>query len=157
MASRLESGEKLKTFRAFFEAPTDPRLTKKSFAALAYADSQEETFETLSDLLDHYYLDKAERDRVQQQAGELIRKVDNELEKNRKKLAKQEAELAATENAEEFRQKANYSLPSSIKSQMIKTRSPWTTTIPTSLLPLLLDKALTPVKMLNATSSVTRS
>ena len=96
LASRLESGEKLKTFRAFFEAPTDPRLTKKSFAALAFADSQEETFETLSDLLDHYYLDKAERDRVQQQAGELIRKVDNDLEKNRKKLAKQEAELAAT-------------------------------------------------------------
>lgn len=105
LAGRLESGEKLKTFRAFFEAPTDPRLTKKSFAALAFADSQEETFETLSDLLDHYYLDKAERDRVQQQAGELIRKVDNDLEKNRKKLAKQEAELAATENAEEFRQK----------------------------------------------------
>jgi len=105
LASRLETGEKLKTFRAFFEAPTDPRLTKKSFAGLAFADSQEETFETLSDLLDHYYLDKAERDRVQQQAGELIRKVDNDLEKNRKKLAKQEAELAATENAEEFRQK----------------------------------------------------
>lgn len=105
LASRLETGEKLKTFRAFFEAPTDPRLTKKSFSALAFADSQEETFETLSDLLDHYYLDKAERDRVQQQAGELIRKVDNDLEKNRKKLAKQEAELAATENAEEFRQK----------------------------------------------------
>lgn len=105
LASRLETGEKLKTFRAFFEAPTDPRLTKKSFATLAFADSQEETFETLSDLLDHYYLDKAERDRVQQQAGELIRKVDNDLEKNRKKLAKQEAELAATENAEEFRQK----------------------------------------------------
>ena len=105
LASRLETGEKLKTFRAFFEAPTDPHLTKKSFAALAFADSQEEIFETLSDLLDHYYLDKAERDRVQQQAGELIRKVDNDLEKNRKKLAKQEAELAATENAEEFRQK----------------------------------------------------
>ena len=105
LASRLETGEKLKTFRAFFEDPTDPRLTKKSFAALAFADSQEESFETLSDLLDHYYLDKAERDRVQQQAGELIRKVDNDLEKNRKKLAKQEAELVATENAEEFRQK----------------------------------------------------
>jgi len=79
LASRLESGEKLKTFRAFFEDPTDPRLTKKSFAALAFADSQEESFETLSDLLDHYYLDKAERDRVQQQAGELIRKADNSV------------------------------------------------------------------------------
>ena len=42
---------------------------------------------------------------MQQQASELIRKVENDLEKNRKKLAKQEAELAATDNAEEFRQK----------------------------------------------------
>lgn len=31
--------------------------------------------------------------------------MQNELEKNRKKLGKQEVELAATENAEEFRQK----------------------------------------------------
>ena len=39
---------------------------------------------TLSDLLDDYYRDKVERDRVQQQASELIRKVENDLEKNRK-------------------------------------------------------------------------
>ncbi|MFS9224789.1 NFACT RNA binding domain-containing protein [Streptococcus parasanguinis] len=105
LAKRLETDEKLKTFRAFFEAPSDPHLTTKSFSAIPFADATSQTFETLSDLLDDYYRDKAERDRVQQQASELIRKVENDLEKNRKKLAKQEAELAATDNAEEFRQK----------------------------------------------------
>ena len=105
LAKRLETDEKLKTFRTFFEAPTEPRLTTKSFSAIPFEDVTHQTFDTLSDLLDDYYRDKAERDRVQQQASELIRKVENDLEKNRKKLAKQEAELAATDNAEEFRQK----------------------------------------------------
>ena len=105
LAKRLETDEKLKTFRAFFQASTEPRLTTKSFSAIPFEDATSQTFETLSDLLDDYYRDKAERDRVQQQASELIRKVENDLEKNRKKLAKQEAELAATDNAEEFRQK----------------------------------------------------
>lgn len=105
LAKRLETDEKLKTFRTFFVAPTEPHLTTKSFSAIPFEDATHQTFETLSDLLDDYYRDKAERDRVQQQASELIRKVENDLEKNRKKLAKQEAELAATDNAEEFRQK----------------------------------------------------
>ena len=105
LAKRLETDEKLKTFRTFFKTPSEPRLTTKSFSAIPFADATSQTFETLSDLLDDYYRDKAERDRVQQQASELIRKVENDLEKNRKKLAKQEAELAATDNAEEFRQK----------------------------------------------------
>lgn len=61
----------------------------------------------MSELLDYYYLDKAARDRVAQQASDLIHRVQNELE-NKKKLVKQEKELAATENAEEFRQKVNF-------------------------------------------------
>ena len=96
--------DKLKTFRAFFASPTQPSLTEKSFSALLFSDSKTQ-MSTLSELLDTFYKDKAERDRVNQQASELIRKVENELEKNRKKLGKQEEELLATENAEEFRQK----------------------------------------------------
>lgn len=56
-------------------------------------------------MLDHFYQDKAERDRINQQASDLIHRVQNELDKNRNKLSKQEAELLATENAELFRQK----------------------------------------------------
>ena len=96
--------DRLKTFRAFFASPTQPSLTEKSFSALLFSDSKTQ-MSTLSELLDTFYKDKAERDRVNQQASELIRRVENELEKNRKKLGKQEEELLATENAEEFRQK----------------------------------------------------
>ena len=98
------TADKLKTFRAFFASPTQPSLTEKSFSALLFSDSKTQ-MSTLSELLDTFYKDKAERDRVNQQASELIHRVENELEKNRKKLGKQEEELLATENAEEFRQK----------------------------------------------------
>ena len=103
LSGRL-TADKLKTFRSFFTSPTQPSLTEKSFSALLFSDSKT-PMSTLSELLDTFYKDKAERDRVNQQASELIRRVENELEKNRKKLGKQEEELLATENAEEFRQK----------------------------------------------------
>ena len=103
LSGRL-TADKLKTFRAFFASPTQPSLTEKSFSALLFSDSKTQ-MSTLSELLDTFYKDKAEHDRVNQQASELIRRVENELEKNRKKLGKQEEELLATENAEEFRQK----------------------------------------------------
>ena len=103
LSGRL-TADKLKTFRAFFASPTQPSLTEKSFSAQLFSDSKTQ-ISTLSELLDTFYKDKAERDRVNQQASELIRRVENELEKNLKKLGKQEEELLATENAEEFRQK----------------------------------------------------
>ncbi|MCP1639075.1 putative ribosome quality control (RQC) complex YloA/Tae2 family protein [Streptococcus gallinaceus] len=102
--SQLLVTDKLKNFRQFFTAPCQPSLTEKSYAALPFSDSHQ-SFDNLSQLLDTYYADKAERDRVAQQANELIKRVASELEKNRKKLVKQEEELTATENAEEFRQK----------------------------------------------------
>lgn len=107
-ANELESilvSEKLSTFRNFFGQETKSYLTETSFSPIPFENSLEESFASLSDLLDTYYKDKAERDRVKQQASELIRRVENELQKNRHKLKKQEKELLATDNAEEFRQK----------------------------------------------------
>jgi predicted ribosome quality control (RQC) complex YloA/Tae2 family protein len=63
------------------------------------------SFDSLSEMLDIYYADKAERDRVKQVAASVIKKIQNELKKNRDKLKKQERELLATDNAEIFRQK----------------------------------------------------
>ena len=97
--------DKLATFRNFFGQETKPCLTDKSFSCVPFSSKTTEYFDNLSQLLDVYYKDKAERDRVKQQASELIRRVENELQKNRQKLKKQEKELQATENAEEFRQK----------------------------------------------------
>lgn len=107
-ANELESilvSEKLSTFRNFFNQETKPCLTETSFSPVPFANQVGEPFTSLSDLLDTYYKDKAERDHVKQQASELIRRVENELQKNRHKLKKQEKELLATDNAEEFRQK----------------------------------------------------
>ena len=107
-ANELESilvSDKLSTFRNFFNQETKPCLTETSFSPVPFANQVGEPFTSLSDLLDTYYKDKAERDRVKQQASELIRRVENELQKNRHKLKKQEKELLATDNAEEFRQK----------------------------------------------------
>ncbi|HGP9532162.1 TPA: Rqc2 family fibronectin-binding protein PavA [Streptococcus pneumoniae] len=102
---RILVSEKLSAFRNFFNQETKPCLTETSFSPVPFANQAGETFANLSDLLDTYYKDKAERDRVKQQASELIRRVENELQKNRHKLKKQEKELLATDNAEEFRQK----------------------------------------------------
>ncbi len=102
---RILVSEKLSTFRNFFNQETKPCLTETSFSPVPFANQVGEPFTSLSDLLDTYYKDKAERDRVKQQASELIRRVENELHKNRHKLKKQEKELLATDNAEEFRQK----------------------------------------------------
>lgn len=107
-ANELESiliSDKLSTFRNFFNQETKPCLTETSFSPVPFTNQVREPFASLSDLLDTYYKDKAERDRVKQQASELIRRVENELQKNQHKLKKQEKELLATDNAEEFRQK----------------------------------------------------
>ena len=107
-ANELESilvSEKLSTFRNFFSQETKPCLTETSFSPVPFSNQAGEPFASLSNLLDTYYKDKTERDRVKQQASELIRRVENELQKNRHKLKKQEKELLATDNAEEFRQK----------------------------------------------------
>ncbi|MCO7178330.1 Rqc2 family fibronectin-binding protein [Streptococcus gallolyticus subsp. gallolyticus] len=103
LAAQL-SNDKLKQFRAFFARPCQPNMTDKSFAAVLF-DKSDKQFDSLSELLDVFYQDKAERDRVNQQSSDLIHRVQTELDKNIKKLSKQEKELLATENAEEFRQK----------------------------------------------------
>ncbi|HEO2825038.1 TPA: NFACT family protein [Streptococcus agalactiae] len=95
---------KLNDFRQFFSREYHPSLTEKSFSAVQFSSSHE-TFQSLGQLLDYYYQEKAEKDRIAQQASDLFHRVQSELEKNIKKLAKQQDELLATENAEEFRQK----------------------------------------------------
>lgn len=100
----LLATDKLKAFRNFFAQPTSPQLAGKGFAPVSF-DPAGQTFASLSELLDYYYQDKAEKDRVSQQASDLIHRVQNELDKNRKKLLKQEKELTDTDQAEDYRQK----------------------------------------------------
>ena len=146
-ANELENilaSDKLSTFRNFFNQETKPCLTETSFSPVPFTNQVGEPFTSLSDLLDTYYKDKAERDRVKQQASELIRRVENELQKNRHKLKKQEKELLATDNAEEFRQKGEllttflHQVPND-QDQVILDN--YYTNLPITI---ALDKALTP-------------
>ena len=103
LAKHLQK-DRLKQFRAFFNQSSQPNVTEKSYAAFSFSNSLT-YFPSLGELLDFFYQDKAERDRVAQQASELIKRVASELDKNRKKLDKQIQELSDTETAELFRQK----------------------------------------------------
>src|SRR5699024_9093633 len=54
-------------------------------------------------MLDVFYHTKANRDRVQQQGGQLLHVIRKNLQRNKKKLKKLSNELKATENADEYR------------------------------------------------------
>ncbi len=98
-------------FLATFDDPQPTLLTLKNnktmFAAGNYSAFGTKTrqFDSLSALLDFYYQDAAQRERVQQQAGNLIRVVRNDLKKNRKKFKKLQQTLANTKQADELRLK----------------------------------------------------
>lgn len=83
---------------------------KEYFTPFNYQSLQEkadavQSFTHLSELLDVFYHDKAERDRVKQQGSELIKKIENDLKRNESKLKKRERTLVESESAEELRQK----------------------------------------------------
>lgn len=95
---------------AHFDTP-DPQLieTEKSLQFVPFSwetvTGTAKHFESLSTMLDAYYEGKSERDRVQQQAGIVLRVIHNELKKNKTKIKKQQAELAAADQADEFKVK----------------------------------------------------
>ena len=60
-------------------------------------------FSSLSSLLDRFYYQKADRDRVKQQAHDLERILSNEKEKNEKKLIKLKETLEDSEKADLFK------------------------------------------------------
>lgn len=149
--------EKLPVWQEFFESLQQKKqptyylvgqkefFTPTAFQALAESAEKAQEYESLSSLLDAFYHDKAERDRVKQQGGELIRKVENELKRNRSKLAKREQTLKDSENAEEFRQKGEllttflYQVPRGAKTVEVANYYD-----EDRLLSIQLDPALTP-------------
>lgn len=103
---------KMQTWRAFFAGFATPVGTlsqqkgKEFFSAQPFKSlTTIATYPTLSTLLDAYYGDKAEKDRVKQMASSLLTKITNEFKKNQKKLKKLQQTLADTENAEDYRRR----------------------------------------------------
>lgn len=103
--------EKMAVWAEFWQSVQDDltptvgtKNDKEFFAPLAFETLENTTaYDSLSTLLDAYYGEKAEKDRVKQLGNDLIRKVDNEIKRNQTKLAKREKTLQDSENAEEFR------------------------------------------------------
>lgn len=90
------------------------KTKNKEFSPVLYSDDKEDFhvmeltqfkgnkqyFKQVSELLDYFYADKAERDRVKQQVGDLTRLIKNELDKNIRKIKKQEQSLRKAERAD---------------------------------------------------------
>ncbi|WP_099088091.1 NFACT RNA binding domain-containing protein [Weissella cibaria] len=108
-----QSGDAMKLAQDWFDRfdQPEPRLisTEKgvNFTPFEWLTVQGNvlTYPTLSEMLDAYFAEKSERDRVQQQAAIVLRVVRNELKKNKTKIKKQQAELDAADNADEFKVK----------------------------------------------------
>ena len=70
---------------------------------LEHLQGESKEYPTLSSLLDRFYYQKADRDRVKQQAHDLERILSNEQEKNEKKLIKLKETLQDSEKAELYK------------------------------------------------------
>ncbi|EME8262372.1 fibronectin-binding protein EfbA [Enterococcus faecium] len=87
----------------FYETTNKDFFTPIVYQVFSEQASAVTTYPTLSQLLDSYYHEKAEKDWAKQQGGELIRKIENELKRNKNKLKKREQTLKESENAENYR------------------------------------------------------
>lgn len=85
--------------------PTLVEAEQKTYFAIIELsiEGKKQTFSSVSSLLDHVYLGKTERDRNRQITRELVNRLHNEWEKNRKKIAILQEELQEVEKAEQYK------------------------------------------------------
>lgn len=105
LADKLHSSNNfVQAFNDFLAMTEDPVPTMNGNNFSIFADNpNDKKFTTLSEMLDVFYHTKANRDRVQQQGGQLLHVIRKNLQRNKKKLKKLSNELKATENADEYR------------------------------------------------------
>lgn len=105
LADKLHSSNNsVQAFNDFLAMTEDPIPTMNSNNFSIFTDNpNDKKFTTLSEMLDIFYHTKANRDRVQQQGGQLLHVIRKNLQRNKKKLKKLSNELKATENADEYR------------------------------------------------------
>lgn len=105
LADKLHtSNNYAQAFNDFLAMTEDPIPTMNGNNFSIFTDNpNDKKFTTLSEMLDVFYHTKANRDRVQQQGGQLLHVIRKNLQRNKKKLKKLSNELKATENADEYR------------------------------------------------------
>lgn len=72
------------------------------FVPIEHVGGEMKNFPSLSEMLDRFYFGKAERDRVKQQSNDLERFIQNERDKNSKKISKLEKTLSEAETADKY-------------------------------------------------------
>ncbi|MCY9806860.1 NFACT RNA binding domain-containing protein [Lentilactobacillus senioris] len=112
LASYLhEPSELVDNFTAFFQRFNHPTPTiseiatnKYNYTAFPYPNTLSNVeYSSLSELLDQFYHDQVQRDRVREKGSVLIHVVKNQLKKNRTKLKKLQKELTETDQADQYR------------------------------------------------------
>src|SRR5699024_6900562 len=85
-------------------SPVINRGKKEDFHVfdLKQFSGEKEYFNNTNHLLDTFYATKANRDRVKQEVGDLSRLMKNELEKNQRKIKKQQQTLKKAEQADVY-------------------------------------------------------
>ena len=114
----LNPNEKMKTWKLFWdEIVNSPQPTlvnycennkeKESFLPIPFLTLGNITtyYPSYSELLDAFYIGRAEKERVKQQLGSIQKKLENEWKKNQNKIKKLEQNLVDSENAEDLRRK----------------------------------------------------
>ncbi|MDN6162185.1 MAG: NFACT family protein, partial [Atopostipes sp.] len=100
-----------KFLKPYVENELNPTLTinkgRSSFNPYDYESipGEKEYFDSLTELLDEFYENKAERDRVHQQSNDLAQLLKSELKKNKNKVKKLKRERKQSEKADQYQVK----------------------------------------------------
>ncbi|MFC6331270.1 NFACT family protein [Paenibacillus septentrionalis] len=94
---------KANTFRPMIVTDVERDKQYFSVVALTHIEGAVKEYSSVSEVLEAFYGDKAERDVVKQRAGDLIRYVSNEIAKNEQKLKKLQATLEEAKDADQYR------------------------------------------------------
>lgn len=109
---RLKNSDKLSVYREYmneFQSGGFPEYVEDeggkiyfSASALNHLTGEKTGFDSLSELLDRVYFARAERDRVKQQAGDLERWLQNEIDKLKLKLKKLQKDREQAERLDTY-------------------------------------------------------
>ncbi|MGL4623666.1 MAG: Rqc2 family fibronectin-binding protein [Culicoidibacterales bacterium] len=107
LSERLATLSQAEVFAQLTTTPPMPTLVRgnqEDFYWLDIFAGVGKTVASLNVLLDEFFHDKDERDRIKQQTQNLAHFVNQELDRNRRKLIKLEATITESENAAQFQQ-----------------------------------------------------
>lgn len=104
----------LKAFDSFFDELQSPIPTiytknnKQIFTPIKYQNLinngySKQEFDSLSTMLDDFYNDRARKDRVRQQASNVLQVINRNLKRSRTKIKRLNKDLAKTESADKYR------------------------------------------------------